>query len=166
MSEPEDPPASAPREPEEGIALARLLAMGFRLAITGLHERLAGRGWDDVRPPYGFVLLALRTGPLTVTDVATLMGMTKQAASQLVDAMEQSGYVVRSVDKSDRRQRVLSLSTRGETLLGAVEEIYAEIEAEWADMAGVEDLRTTRDALTRIVLTANDGVLPAVRPTW
>lgn len=158
--------AGVAQEPGEGIALARLLAMGFRLAITGLHERLAERGWDDVRPPYGFVLLALRTGPLTATDVAALMGMTKQAASQLVDAMERSGYLVRSVDESDRRQRVLSLSPKGETLLGAVEEIYAEIEAGWAAVAGVGELRTTRDALTRIVLTANDGVLPAVRPTW
>ncbi|CUR59345.1 putative Transcriptional regulator, MarR family [metagenome] len=166
MSPAKAPGASSDEEPADGIALARLLAMGFRLAITGLHERLAERGWDDVRPPYGFVLLALRTGPLTVTDVAALMGMTKQAASQLVDAMAQSDYLVRSVDESDRRQRVLSLSTRGETLLGVVEEIYAEIEAEWADMASADDLRTTRDALTRIVLTANDGVLPAVRPTW
>ena len=166
MSGPDDPRTSGVEEPGEGIALARLLAMGFRLAITGLHERLAERGWDDVRPPYGFVLLALRSGPLTVTDVGGLMGMTKQAASQLVDAMAQSGYLVRSVDESDRRQRVLSLSVKGETLLGAVEEIYAEIEAEWADMAGADALRATRDALTRIVLTANDGVLPAVRPTW
>ena len=166
MSSPTDPGASPGGEPGEGIALARLLAMGFRLAITGLHDRLAERGWDDVRPPYGFVLLALRSGPLTVTDVAGLMGMTKQAASQLVDAMAQAGYLVRSVDESDRRQRVLSLSTKGEALLGAVEEIYAEIEEEWADMAGADDLRTTREALTRIVLTANDGVLPAVRPTW
>lgn len=166
MSRRPDARDSSAEEPGESIALARLLAMGFRLAITGLHERLAERGWDDVRPPYGFVLLALRTGPLTVTDVAGLMGMTKQAASQLVDAMEKSGYLVRSVSKSDRRQRVLLLSSKGETLLVAVEEIYAEIESEWAEMAGAADLRTTRDALTTIVLTANDGVLPAVRPTW
>ena len=49
MSKPSEAPATSPgdvsgEEPGEGIALARLLAMGFRLAITGLHERLAERG--------------------------------------------------------------------------------------------------------------------------
>lgn len=153
-------------DPEATIPLARLLAMAYRLLIDGLHERLAERGWTDVRPPYGFVLLAVRRGPVTGTDVAALMGMTKQAASQLVDAMEGAGYLSRVVSETDRRVRVLTLSDRGARLLADVEEVYADIEGEWARQAGDHGLRAVRDALSTVVRSANDGVLPAVRPTW
>ena len=64
----------------EPIPLARLLAMSFRTMIDELHARLGQRGWSDVRPAYGFVLLALRDGPTSAKDVAALMGTTKQAA--------------------------------------------------------------------------------------
>ena len=31
------------------VPLARLLAMAYRHLVVGLHERLAARGWRDVR---------------------------------------------------------------------------------------------------------------------
>ena len=40
--------------------LARLFAIGYRLLIDQLHDRLRALGWTDVRPAYGFVLLAAR----------------------------------------------------------------------------------------------------------
>lgn len=151
---------------DEPIPLARLLAMSFRTMIDELHLRLAHRGWSDVRPAYGFVLLALREGPTSATDIAALMGTTKQAASQLVDAMEAAGLVTRVASSRDGRVRELVLAERGRDLLAAVEEIYAEIEAEWAAQAGVRDLATVRRALLSVVRSANDDRLPAVRPIW
>ena len=78
--------------------LARLFAVGYRQLIDGLHDRLRDRGWTDVRPAFGFVLLAARDQPTSVTELAELMGMTKQAASKLVDAMVSSGYIQRGTD--------------------------------------------------------------------
>ena len=43
-----------------GPPLARLFAIAYRLLIDGLHDRLQAQGWTDVRPAYGFVLLAAR----------------------------------------------------------------------------------------------------------
>lgn len=151
---------------DEPIPLARLLAMSFRAMIDELHARLRHRGWPDVRPAYGFVLLALRDGPTTAKDVAALMGTTKQAASQLVDAMEAAGFVTRVASSRDGRVRELVLADRGRRLLAAVEEIYAEIEGDWSAEVGAPDLATTRHALLRVVLATNDAVLPAVRPIW
>lgn len=61
--------------------LARLFAIAFRALIDGLHEELRARGWSDVRPPFGFVLPAAREEATTLTEVAALMGITKQAAA-------------------------------------------------------------------------------------
>ena len=151
---------------DDPIPLARLLAMSFRLMIDDLHGRLRERGWDDVRPAYGFVLLALRDSPMRAKDVAALMGTTKQAASQLVAAMEEAGYLTRVASTQDGRVRQLVLADRGRALLAAVEEIYGEIEGEWARRAGADALSTTRAALSAVVSSADDDVRPAVRPVW
>ncbi len=151
---------------DDAIPLARLLAMSFRLMIDDLHDRLRQRGWTDVRPAYGFVLLALREQPISAKDVAALMGTTKQAASQLVDAMESGGFVNRVLSARDGRVRDLVLADRGRELLTAVEAIYAEIEGEWAARAGADDLAATRRALLGVVRSEPDSALPAVRPIW
>jgi DNA-binding MarR family transcriptional regulator len=145
--------------------LARLFAIGYRTLIDGLHERLRAQGWHDVRPAYGFVLLAARDGPTTSTALAALMGTTKQAASKLVDSMEHGGYVRRRPGNTDARQRPVELTARGRRLLAAVESIYAELEAGWADAIGTERVERLRADLVAVLADA-DGALPPVRPTW
>jgi DNA-binding MarR family transcriptional regulator len=150
-----------PDERDE-VPIARLTAMAFRTLIDDLHTRLAASGWRDVRPAYGFVLLEARKRSLGVTDVARLMGVTKQAASKLVTAMELAGYL-RQVEVEDARAREVALSTRGRKLLEQVEEIYRELEGEWAEVIGRARVEALREDLTR-VLIARHGSLPAVRP--
>jgi DNA-binding MarR family transcriptional regulator len=146
-------------------ALARLFAIAYRALVDALHEQLRSRGWDDVRPAFGFVLLAARDGPTTSTELATLMGTTKQAASKLVDSMERAGYVRRRTGAADARRRPIELTARGRRLLATVESIYDELEAGWADAIGSERVELLRADLVA-VLTDVDGVLPPVRPTW
>jgi DNA-binding MarR family transcriptional regulator len=148
------------------VPLARLFAMAYRFLVESLHERLRERGWTDVRPAFGFVLLAARDGPTTTTELATLMGATKQAASKLAASMTESGYLVQGAGTADARRRPLSLTARGRRLLATVEEIYAGLEAEWADVIGEPALRRIRRDLTRVIAASHDGELPPVRPTW
>jgi DNA-binding MarR family transcriptional regulator len=148
-----------------GPPLARLFAIAYRSLIDGLHRQLVERGWTDVRPAFGFVLLAARRSPTTVGELASLMGTTKQAASKLVDNMEAAGYVRRTTPASDARQRTVELTDLGTTLLDAVEDIYRQLEGEWAETIGAAQLEHLR-ALLVTVVTRDDGVLPPVRPTW
>jgi DNA-binding MarR family transcriptional regulator len=149
---------------EDAPPLARLFAMGFRLLIDGLHERLAERGWTDVRPAFGFVLLALRQGPASLRDLPEVLGTSKQAASKLVDAMVAAGYVERAVDPGDARAKRVQLSARGRELLAAVEEIYAELEGGWSAVLGPERLADLRSDVENVLRAAHGGALPAVRP--
>lgn len=150
----------------EGVPLARLFAMAFRSLIDALHQRLEERGWSDVKPAYGFVLLAARSRNITVNDVAALMGMTKQAASKLVMGMEESGYVDRETDPGDTRARIVQLTARGHALLETVERIYGELEDEWAAVIGAKRVESLRRDLITVLEAAHGGELPAVRPTW
>jgi len=148
------------------VPLARLFAMAFRYLIDELHARLADRGWPPMRPPYGFVLVAARERPLTSGAIAELMGMTKQAASKLVDAMEGEGFVRRRPDGDDARAKLVELTPRGHELLAAVEEIYADLESEWAKVVGRRRVEAIRADLLTVLRTAHDGDLPPIRPTW
>jgi DNA-binding MarR family transcriptional regulator len=150
---------------EHPVPLARLFAMGSYSLVSQLHERLAERGFDEVRPAFAFVLLASREQPLTGNDVARLMAMTKQAASKLVDAMEEAHYLVRKPHPEDARAKLLHIGTKGKRLLEAAEQIYAELESEWAKVIGVHRLHAMRRDLTEVLQATNGGQLPPVRPS-
>jgi DNA-binding MarR family transcriptional regulator len=140
--------------------------MAYRSLIDRLHERLAERGFRDVRPAYGFVLLAARRSPISIGEIGDLLGTTKQGASKLVDSLESDGYARRSADATDARARRLALTKKGHLVLQAVEEIYRELEAEWESIVGSQDVEAMREDLTRILRFQNGGSLPPVRPTW
>ena len=158
--------AAGSPSPVDGPPLARLFAIGYRQLIDGLHDQLQVRGWTDVRPAFGFVLLAARDQPTSVTELAGLMGMTKQAASKLVDAMASGGYIQRGTDAQDGRHRPVTLTSRGEELLSAVEEIYAELEDGWAALIGTSHLDRMRQDLIKVLADPANGQLPPVRPSW
>jgi DNA-binding MarR family transcriptional regulator len=148
---------------EREVPLARLFAIGYRALVDALHERLAARGWTDVRPAYGFVLLALRDGPASLRELPSALGTSKQAVSKLVDAMVADGYVARAADPADARAKRVQLSPRGQDLLAAVEEIYRELEGGWADVLGATRLAALRADLTSALRATSGGALPVVR---
>jgi DNA-binding MarR family transcriptional regulator len=150
---------------EPPIPLARLLAMAYRWMIEELHRRLAAEGWHGVRPAYGFVLLAVRAEPLTLTELAAQLGVTKQAASKLTEAMVEDQLLARDIDEADARRRRITLATRGVQLLAAVENIYAALEDEWADIIGATSIRRIKRQLSQTLLVVYDRSLPALRPT-
>jgi DNA-binding MarR family transcriptional regulator len=57
------------------------------------------------------------------------------------------------------------LTARGEELLRSVEQIYAELEAQWTEVIGAPSIQRMRRDLVR-VLSGSNGELPPVRPTW
>ena len=151
---------------EAPVPLARLFAMAFRDLIDDLHARLTERGWHDHRPAFGFALVAARDGPTDATALAGLLGVTKQAASKLVDSLVAAGLVERSVGAADARRRPVAITDRGRRLLAAAEEIYAELEAEWAGVVGRDDVEGVRATLATVLRARHGGALPPVRPTW
>ncbi|MFG2040942.1 MarR family winged helix-turn-helix transcriptional regulator [Dactylosporangium sp. NPDC048998] len=135
----------------DSAPLAQLVAMAGRLLVEQSHERLARRGWRDIPPSAGYVLLAARGGPTTGSRLAQLMRVSKQAASKALDQLEQRGFVERGALAEDGRVKTVTLTPLGRDLLVAVEEIHLELEREWAGAIGAETVEAIRGALTRIL---------------
>jgi len=142
--------------------LARLFAIAYSQLVDDLHDRVQRAGWQDVRPAFGVVLVAASERPTSIVEVASLMGVTKQAASKIVEVMVTGGYVKRAINADDRRQRSVSLTPRGRALLECVEQIHADLESQWATILGPAQVERMRRDLVR-VLSTRDGQLPAVR---
>jgi DNA-binding MarR family transcriptional regulator len=147
------------------VPLARLFSMAFNQLIDGLHDRLVERGWSGVRRSYGFVLLAVRRTPITATELTQLLAISKQATSQLLDAMERDGLIERAADTTDARAKFVHITPMGQELLADVEAIYGELESEWKLLIGATQVAAIRRDLTSVLLQSNDGTLPPVRPT-
>ena len=154
-------------EPAPSYELTLLLLFGSRTMIDTLHKQLAARGYDDVRPAHGFVFHRLAPDGATGNELAEFLDMTKQAASEIVDYLEQHGYVVRRPHPTDRRGKIVTLTERGWSCIRETEAILSHLEGQWATIIGANRMEELKIDLRQLVTVANGGSLPQkFRPTW
>jgi DNA-binding MarR family transcriptional regulator len=147
--------------------LALLLLLGSRTMIDNLHKHLAVLGYDDVRPAHGFAFHRLAPDGATGNELAEFLDITKQAASEMVDYLEQHGYVVRQPHPTDRRGKIVTLTDRGWNCIRETEAILSRMEAQWTAIIGAKRMEELQADLRQLVTVANDGTLPQkFRPTW
>ncbi len=77
-----------------------------------LQQRMADAGSGDVRPAHGFAFSRLAPDGATGQDLAGHLGVTRSAASQMIDELEQRGYVRRLPHPTDRRGKLVALTGR------------------------------------------------------
>jgi len=101
-------------------------------------------------------------GPAGVGDIATAIGQTHSAVSQLATKLQRSGWIVRKNDRADARRSVLELSAEGERRLGAMGPIWCAIRR-GAHAALMRNVGSLHDALPKFEADImGDGVLKDV----
>ncbi|MET8582142.1 MarR family transcriptional regulator [Streptomyces collinus] len=144
----------------EAMALsAALLAVAGDLTQR-INEGVVARGFTDVRPAHGFAFARLAADGATVTDLAVHLGVTKQAASQLVDEIVRKGYAERRPHPADARARLVVLTGRGRECTRAAEAAAAEVVGGWVELLGEGEVRALRERLLRL------APYGPVRPAW
>ncbi len=138
---------------------AALLAVAGELTQR-IHDGVVARGFEGLRPAHGFAFARLAPDGATVTDLAGHLGVTKQAASQLVDEIVRKGYAERRPHPEDARARLVVLTERGWACTRAAEEAAADAVRAWGDALGEGEMRTLLEQLARI---APNG---PIRPAW
>jgi len=79
------------------------------------------------------------------------LGVSKQAAGQLVDALVSGGYVERATDSDDRRRLTVTLTARGRAAAAAQAAAREAIDAELIAQVGTEDVSRTRRTLASLI---------------
>ncbi|MFF0590450.1 MarR family winged helix-turn-helix transcriptional regulator [Streptomyces sp. NPDC003781] len=144
----------------DAMALTAALLAAAGGLTQRIHEGVVARGFEGVRPAHGFAFARLAPDGATVTDLAVHLGVTKQAASQLVDELVGKGYVERRPHPADARARLVVLTEAGRACTRAAEEAAAEVVGSWADVLGEDGVRVLADGLLRV---APGG---PIRPAW
>ena len=132
-----------------GYELPLLLLGGFRQVVDSAHRRLAELGYPESRPAHGFAMQAIGPGS-TASDVARVLGVSKQAAAKTIELLERLDYVRRSTDPTDARRKLVVPTARGIGMLAASAQAFDEVQAQWVHAAGGEVVAGIRDGLSRL----------------
>ena len=110
-----------PRELSDRIAMGRAI---WRDLVIGFAAQLGelNLGFTQLAALYALA----DSGTMTVADLADTLGRSQSAASRLVDGLVQRQLIERNQDSEDRRQRTLTLTGRGQALLGLVDRARAQ----------------------------------------
>lgn len=153
--------------PPTTYELVVLLSMSWSIMIEDLHSELARRGYDDLRPAHGFAFQLLAPNGATGNELAEHLGITKQAASQMIDFLEDHDYVVRKPHPTDRRGKLVLLTQKGWGAIRASEAIFASIEQRWTSILGPDHMQMLRTDLRRLIASSGSNMLSyRLRPAW
>ncbi|MGO9079168.1 MAG: MarR family winged helix-turn-helix transcriptional regulator [Streptosporangiaceae bacterium] len=125
------------------VATPALLRAARRTYVRAVNARLAQIGYTDLPRNGPFILGGMATPGGSATDVIDALGVSRQAASQLIDTLVSRGYLHRDTDQADRRRMVLRLTERGRAAGMAVRAGVADIDGTLArvitpaEMAGL-----------------------------
>jgi DNA-binding MarR family transcriptional regulator len=107
-------------------------------------------GYSDLRLGFSPYIYLLGEGDKRLTDLADILGISRQACNQAVKQVEAAGYITRTADPVDGRAWQLALSARGIKLRRDGVRIVAQLDQQFADIIGSEQVADTSAALARI----------------
>lgn len=140
--------------PAQGEALERLLHRATRAFDAELTARLRARGYTDIRRSHGAVFANIDDGGTRPSELAQRAGMTHPSMTELIDELEEKGYVARQADEEDGRSRVVVLTRRGSRHRREARRIIAEMEREYRQRLGSPQMECLRKALLRLATFA------------
>ena len=120
--------------------------------MAEIRDTFAAEDWDGLRQSHFRLLANVPPGGISVTELAELLQMTKQAAGQFVTQLEASGHLTTAADPADRRLRVVARTASGDRTSRAVTARIRRMERAWARQVGAARYAEFVDVLTEIAL--------------
>ena len=136
---------------EKAQTTVQLLFKAARLLNERAISRVRERTKKPVRVAHTTLLPHVDLEGTRLTDLATRLGVTKQAAAQLVDELVEMGLLERAPDPGDARAKLVRFTKRGKAAIFDGLAVLKELEAEIESVVGAPKLRTLHEVLTAIV---------------
>ena len=114
-------------------------SQSLRAWMDVFMQRSMGNWWRFARstglsmPQFSLMMQMYHRGACGMSGISERFEITPAAASQMVDKLVQSGYIVREEDPNDRRAKLLNLTASGRALIErGIEERFRWVD----DLAG------------------------------
>lgn len=112
-----------------------------------LQEQYGHRGLRLGFAPY---ITLLSESDKRLTDLADILGISRQACNQAVKQVEAAGYISRTADPLDGRAKQLTLSSRGVKLSEDGQRIAAQLDQQFTDLVGAQQFADASKSLNKI----------------
>ncbi len=131
--------------------LLRLVFRLFRVMNDETVRRVRAEGYP-LQPSFPRLLAYVdEERGSRVSVLANKVGVTRQAASQLLDEIEAAGCVERRPDPEDGRAVRVHFTAKGRRMLASGMKAMTDIEAEYAAVIGKDALRDVKTSLSRLL---------------
>lgn len=153
-----------------------LLGVAHYLQTSMMKTLLEKCGHSDLRLGFAPYITLIGEGEKRLTDLADILGTSRQACNQAVKQVEAAGYIDSKVDPTDGRARLLALSPEGIRLRRDGIRIVAQMDKEFSRLVGedrvAEASRSLGDIYRQLSLglteqdnsSANGGILGGLLP--
>jgi DNA-binding MarR family transcriptional regulator len=137
----------------EQIVIPALLRHARTTYGAAMRRALAKAGYDDIPKNGLYVIggLALGAGDVPLGQLVKELGVSKQAAGQLVDTLVLRGYLQRAVDPADRRKLTVTLTERGRAAAAVQAQVREKVDAELLARVGAADVGCLRRTLAALI---------------
>lgn len=140
---------SGPQE-LSGMNTVSLIGRAYSLLGFKIVDGVVGAGYPQ-KPAHSAVFAQIDPQGSRLTDLARRAGMTPQSMGELVDELEQLGYVVRRPDPSDRRAKLIVLTQKGKACVAAGVATIEDLETDLTDRLGEQGHRQLRALLVKLL---------------
>lgn len=113
-------------------------------------RRLHENGCADFEPAYLPVFGYPGPEGARPSELATRLGMSKQALNYLLGSLERAGYLERRPHPDDARSRRIALTPRGHRAVKVIRDAVAELEASWIQLLGPKRFAQLRNMLQEL----------------
>jgi DNA-binding MarR family transcriptional regulator len=132
-----------------------MLGQAYSLLGFQIVDGVIGAGYPQ-KPSHSAVFAQIRPEGSRLTELARGANMTPQAMGELVDELEDLGYVVRRPDPTDRRAKLIVLTDLGRECIAAGITTINGIESRLDEVLGVRGHQQLRRLLTKLLAAGPD----------
>jgi DNA-binding MarR family transcriptional regulator len=132
-------------------------SLGFLLAKASqrwnelLYAHFSERGYAEVRPAYGSILLPLfEEDGLRLGELGRRARLAKQTMTTMIRLMERDGLVIREPDPDDGRATLVRLTPRARRFRPVAEQVLGELDRLVTRALGAERSRNLRHDLEEV----------------
>ena len=137
--------------PPDRLAIGQLLVRLLREFRDDLAAPRADAGYGDVLETHFQIFGNIRMGGIRLTELADRAQLSLAATSELVNDLEEMGYLVRRPDPADGRAKLIDLTKRGRDAMSSAGGRVADIERRWSKVVGAKDFAQMCQTMQRLL---------------
>jgi DNA-binding MarR family transcriptional regulator len=144
-----DSPEDAQERYRDNFA-RHLLGITLYVQSEIMHSLTQEHGHTGLRLPFEPYISIIGAGGARLSDIADLLGISRQAANQTANQIEAAGYVRREADPRDGRAKLLVTTKSGDALRREGARQAARLQREMEDVVGRDTVRSITGKLLKL----------------